>query len=368
MNKDEAGVLELGIQALQDLLGEQWTLDQPAGSDFEAGDSGFDARVQIKPPSGGDPRVELLIQVRENLTPRDAMTHLAPVASVLRQTQAQAPLVVLSSWLSPRTRQALTDQGIGYLDLTGNVALSVSSPAIRLLTHGADKALNKPATQQTRSVTLKGSRAGRVVRFLADFTPPYQGKQIAEATTVGAPWVSKLLGQLENELLVRRDGRTVAEVDWPELLRARARNYDLLKHNEPIGLIAPQGIDAVLEKIRTSRRPRVAVTGPFAARAVAPLTTGGQLMVYVDNADAWADELGLLRVEENADVLLLRAHDNVVFERTRLVDGVAHVALTQLVLDGLAGPGRMPAEAEAVLQHLVEREPEWRRPWISPDR
>ncbi|SDX28996.1 hypothetical protein SAMN05421504_102924 [Amycolatopsis xylanica] len=367
METGETKVLEQGIHALQLLLGEQWTLELPSVTDIKAADDAFDAHVRIAPPGSGDPRVELLVQVRENLTPRDALAHLAPVAGVLRRTQAQTPLLVLSSWLSPRTRQVLTDKGIGYLDLTGNAELSVSRPAIRLLTHGADKAPNKPVTQ-ARNVTLKGSRAGRVVRFLADFAPPYQGKQIAEAAAVGAPWVSKLLGQLESELLVRRDGRTVAEVDWPELLRARARSYDLLKHNAPTGLVAPQGIDAVLEKIRTSSRHRIAITGPFAARAVAPLTTGGQLMAYVDDVDAWVDELGLLRVDENADVLLLRAHDDVVFERTRVIDGITHVALTQLVLDGLAGPGRMPAEAEAVLERLVESEAEWRRPWMSPDR
>jgi hypothetical protein len=110
--------------------------------------------------------------------------------------------------------------------------------------------------------------------------------------------------------------------------------------------------------------PVVAVTGHYAALALAPLASSGQLMVYVDprshTVDSLGDRLGLLRVEANADVLLLRAHDQVVFRGSRTVGGVAHVALSQLVLDCLAGPGRLPAEGEAVLRLMAEDERTWR--------
>ena len=51
-----------------------------------------------------------------------------------------------------------------------------------------------------------------------------------------------------------------------------------------------------------------------------------------------------------------------MFERCRVVDGVPHVAYSQLVLDGLGGPGRMPSEAEAVLGYMSENEDSWREP------
>jgi hypothetical protein len=50
----------------------------------------------------------------------------------------------------------------------------------------------------------------------------------------------------------------------------------------------------------------------------------------------------------------------VVFERPRLIDGVPHVALSQLAIDCLSGPGRMPAEGEAVLDYMVQTENSWR--------
>jgi hypothetical protein len=127
----------------------------------------------------------------------------------------------------------------------------------------------------------------------------------------------------------------------------------------------------VFEQLRKLSLPddgpvRVAVTGHYAARVVSPLASGGQLMLYTEagphTPHQLAEELGLLTVDEGAEVLLLRRYDDVVFERCRVVDGVAHVAYSQLVLDGLGGPGRMPAEAEAVLTYMSEDEDSWREP------
>ncbi|MQA60265.1 MAG: hypothetical protein GEU86_01975 [Actinophytocola sp.] len=316
---------------------------------------------------------ELLIAVRPTVTPRDVEERIVPIASILRHSQASHALLVMAPWIAPRAQQQLRDRGIGYLDLTGNVSVSVPAPAIRLSLHGA---LRSPYSQESteRTVTLAGPRAGRIVRFLADFVPPYRAGQIADACDVSLPWVSRLLRQLEDQLLIRREGRVITEVRWAELLRARAETCNLLRNNAPESMLAPEGITTVLDALKTrplSGRdsPKIVVTGPYAAREVAPLTVGGQLMLYVDPEsdapEAVGHQLGLLRVDQGADVLLLRAQDRVVFARPRTVDGIAHVALSQLVLDGLAGPGRMPAEAEGVLAYMAEDETRWRRPWVG---
>jgi hypothetical protein len=287
---------------------------------------------------------------------------------------------VVAPWLSQRTQNELRSRGIGYLDLTGNVDWSVVVPAIRILTQGASRAPKANGRAETKTVTLAGPRAGRVIRFLTDFQPPYRATQIADEAGTSLPWVSRLLGQLEDQLLISRDGRSIVKTDWEGLLRARAETYSLLRHNSFVGMTSPSGPQAVLRDLRELMSSKasqggdrsIAVTGPFASRAIAPLTAGGQLMLYVQasphSPDVWADELGLLRTEDDADVLFLRAYDDIVFSRTRQVDGVPHVALTQLVLDGLGGPGRMPAEAEAVLRHMAADTDHWRMPWNEDPR
>jgi hypothetical protein len=63
---------------------------------------------------------------------------------------------------------------------------------------------------------------------------------------------------------------------------------------------------------------------------------------------------------------VLTAYDGVVFERSRMVNGIRHVALSQLVLDCLSGPGRLPAEGEAVLAHMAESEALWCKEMLPP--
>jgi hypothetical protein len=80
-------------------------------------------------------------------------------------------------------------------------------------------------------------------------------------------------------------------------------------------------------------------------------------------AENWAaiQELGqLLPAESGADVLLLRPDDPDQVKRTRVVDGLHHVALSQLVLDTMSGPGRLPEEGAAVLDWMRAHEPAWR--------
>ncbi|MFC6987102.1 hypothetical protein [Streptomyces cirratus] len=86
-------------------------------------------------------------------------------------------------------------------------------------------------------------------------------------------------------------------------------------------------------------------------------------MLYVAswlNVDDAADELGLLPVAEGADVLLLNEPDSFVRRRSEFVDGVQYVAPSQAALDCLAGPGRMPAEGEALLDFMEAYPDEWR--------
>lgn len=378
LNTAPDALLEQALRALQELLGEGWGVTAlPRPDQLRPEDAVIDTRIQISTPDQHR-FAELLVVARAALTPRDVETQLKQINNILLHTSGQQTLLVTAPWINARTQQALREQEIAYLDLTGNSSISISYPSIRIQTHGATKApklLAATESSSSRTVTLAGVQAGRVVRFLVDRRPPYLASQIATATDVSLPWVSRLLGQLEDQLLIRRSGRRITEVRWPEILRARAETYDLLRHNSYMSTVAVNGTAAVLEQLSRELKSgndagNVAVTGSYAARVVAPHAVGGQLMLYVEagphTPDVWAERLGLMRAD-GGDVLLLRAHDNVVFERTRNVDGIPHVALSQLVLDGLSGPGRMPAEAEKVLDYLIDHEQDWRLP-LSSDR
>ncbi|MCM2420222.1 helix-turn-helix domain-containing protein [Streptomyces sp. RKAG293] len=354
-------LLGQGLAVLSDLLGSSWTVTPRPERE---GSRGSDFIVEVR-AEGDSSFTQLLVEVKTSVTPRMVQEVLVPKMDLLERVNHYTNLFVMAPWVSPRTQELLRKYGIGYLDLNGNVSLRVPKPAIVIHTEGATRAPRAHAQQQSKT-TLGGAKAGRLVRILADVRPPYGATELARAAGMSLPYVSRLLDTLEDQLLVRRDGRAITDVDWPNLLRARAAQTNLLGRNSYAGMLAPNGVAAVMNQIRALPPvgfDGVVITGSWAAHRVAPLAVGGQLTLYVAarlNVDDLADDLGLLPVQENADVLLVQAPDLVVFERAATYQGLRYVALSQLVLDCLSGPGRMPAEGEAVLQYMTDHQETWR--------
>jgi hypothetical protein len=84
-------------------------------------------------------------------------------------------------------------------------------------------------------------------------------------------------------------------------------------------------------------------------------------MVYVGDAGAAVQRLDLRLVDSGANVLLAATEYDVVFERRVAFDGVEYAAPSQTAVDLLTGPGRSPAEAEALLDWMEGHELDWRR-------
>jgi hypothetical protein len=55
--------------------------------------------------------------------------------------------------------------------------------------------------------------------------------------------------------------------------------------------------------------------------------------------------------------MLLVPFDEIVFDRTRIEDGVTYVAPSQAAADLLTSTGRSPAEGEAVLEWMGRNPP-----------
>lgn len=385
--EDEHELLEQGLGRLRDLLGAGWQVEPlnrpppPDAGPWMTADA-TEQLVNIYSQAGGGGSGQVLVEATRALTPMRARKEFGPKLALMHSLTGSAAVLVVAPWLSPRTRETLEQLGYGYLDLTGNVSLRLRQPAVVIRTEGA-KQDPQPSGKPTRQ-NLRGARAGRLVRVLVDVTPPYRATELAEASGLSLSYVSRLLDALEEEALITREGRSVASVDWDQLIRVRAAQYSLLDANSYVTMLAPQGPDVALTRLAECEPAikeigQVAVTGPFAARKVVPnVTVGGQLMLYVppdprhdDVLDKIASILGLLRSDIGADVLMLRAASEMVFQGMRRVAGAPHVALSQLALDSLSGSGRMPAEGEALLNYMAEHEEQWRArslrqlPWMA---
>lgn len=314
----------------------------------------------------------IMIEAKASLPPSAALHLIAARLDAFRE-RAGEPVLVVSPWLSPRTREVLEQRGFGYLDLTGNVSLRLDRPAIAITTHGAD---HNPAPPARGRRGLTGPHAGRLVRELVDYNEPRRAAELASATGLSEGYVSRLLDTMADEALISRStDRLVTNVDWPGLLRTRSTSYQLLKANHVAPALARRGRGRLLDDLRSGTLP-VLVTGSLAAQAFAPTAVGGAVMLYVPagphSIDAVAKDLGLLRIDQSADadVLLLQpmSEGPLVRPHPERIDGLSNVGISQLVLDCLSGPGRMPAEGEAVLTWMREHENVWRRASPFADR
>jgi hypothetical protein len=300
----------------------------------------------------------LILEIKSRIEPRDAAQLVSGMARIMRDL-SNYEILVVSPWLSPRTREVLTENGLNYLDLTGNSRIQIDNPTVFIETNGSPK---DPNPLPKGRVRLQGPKAGRLIRTLCDFAPPYGVVDLANATGLAQSYVSRVLDELNDEALIDRPPRSdVLSVNVPALIRRWATTYDVLKNNARMSLLAPTGPQIALSAFQESQS-RYAVTGSFAAYRVSPIAVPSLLMVYVDEPEAFAKTVEWLPTSQGANVMLLKPFDSVVWENTTTEKDLVYVAMSQAVADCLTGTGRMPSEGEALLNWMsTSPDVSWKR-------
>jgi len=362
--ENESNLIEGALQILRERLPSGWTVGRTAGPGVV--DKESDALFSFSPQAGMSGGVAL-IEARRNFAAADVDRLLGGLTRRLRETSTGWPIVLVSDFLSPRTRDLLAREDIGYVDLTGNVRLVMRNPGMFIETSGND---HRPSgTGAKRAAGLAGVKAGQIIRFLVEVVPPYGVLDIEQATRISRGYVSRVLERLADEALIEREKRgPVMRADWPALLRRRGQSVGLFGASTVRTYVSPSGSKSAFEALRQSRfRDNIVVTGSFAAVRVAPVAAPTLLVLYLDGLtfDPVVESLGLWPADESPDVVLLRPSNMSVLDNPRPVDGLQMVGLPQLVIDCLGGVGRMPSEGEAVLDWMQTNETVWRYPSLD---
>jgi hypothetical protein len=190
--------------------------------------------------------------------------------------------------------------------------------------------------------------------------PPYGVSELATALDIDAGYVSRLLSGLSEELLISRPPRgPVQTVEWEPLLRQIASSYSLLGANETASWVAPGGPEQFLRDLSTSKLKGWTVTGSFAASQLVSVAAPEIAVVFAEDPERLADTTRLRPVRNGGNVVTARPYDRIVFERTWKQGGVSYASLAQIVMDCMTGFGRMPAEADALLEWMRPRAPRW---------
>lgn len=329
---------EESVDTLTSIMPPEWTIEVVGRSDTGG-------TVQTTNTSGATGELDVL--VRDELDPRSAVALDDPAR----------PTFVFARWLSKRTRTILSECGFSYGDDTGNISLSLPAPEIYIRLDGATQ---DPSPKPIKGPNLRGPKAWALLRTLIEVQPPYTVSELAAAVDTDPGYVSRVLTALSEELLVTRPPRgKVQHVEWEALLRQLTTSYGLLDANETTNWIASAGPEQFLDDLGACKLKQWAVTGSFAAARVVSVTAPEIAVVYADDPERVADTLRLRQVRNGGNVVIARPYDQIVFERTTTTDSITCVSPVQAAIDCLTGPGRMPAEGEALITWMAEKTNRW---------
>lgn len=325
------------------------------------GGRGPDAWLVLEPMDGPPLRIALEVK-RPDTDPPDA----AALARRWRETRAGEDLVVLARWLGPAVRRRLEAAGVSYLDLTGNVNLTLARPAVSIQRHGADT--NPDPTPPTRRA-LKGPKAGAIVRALCDARPPYGVSELAAAAGVSVPYASRVLATLDEEGIIERARRgLVVDARVPDLIRRWVTWYGLFETNRTTHWIhpgGPRGFEAALREAPATMG--WTLTGSLAAAQLAPVAAPSLGVAYADDPESLAEALGLLPADVGANVVLAAPYHPVCYRHAWRRAGLCYAAPAQIAMDCLTGAGRMPQEGEALLGWMQAQPERWRAPDLDSE-
>jgi len=352
----EAGIIQQGSILIQTRLPADWKWELSLAA---KGDDRIDAKATIKTPTGED--ATLIFEAKQLIEGRDIPRTKARLDSVVDELNAAGP-VVMARFLSRSIQEKLKAAGLSYVDLTGNMYLRTTSPALFISDRGAD---SDPWRGPGRPrATLKGQPAARVVRALVDFTGTWTVRELVATAETSTGSTYRVIDFLEREGLAIRDlSKQVSVIDWPQMLRRWSNDYSFAETNQVTRWLAPRGLEQFVEVVGdTELDDDYAVTGSLAAAQWAPYAPARLAMIYAANPIDAAEKWGLRPVDAGANVILAQPKFDVVFDRSaRDETGVIMAAASQVVVDLMTGPGRNPNEAEQLLNWMQSNEGSWRR-------
>lgn len=313
-----------------------------------------DLLIELTSPAGET--ALLAVEIKARVEPRRIPELARRIEEATSEGMPGVVPVLGAAYLSPRARELLRGLDVSYIDTTGNVRITASSPGLFISDGGDDR---DPWPRRDVLQSLRGRGAACAVRAIVDTAPPFGVRELAEVTDIPAPTLSRVVRLLEREGVVTRQPRGQVEaVDWQGAIRRWAEDYDQAGSNTATALLEPRGLGAIIEKLRGATID-YAATGAFAAQYFDPVAPARVAALYVIDAAEASERLGLRETDTGANVTLLEPFDPVVFDRTVERDGLRCVAPSQLAVDLLTGPGREPSQGEQMLIWMEKNKNAW---------
>lgn len=311
--------------------------------------SGFQPDMTAWLTSTSGPRV-LLIEVKNNGEPRFARQ---AVNQILRYREAfpKSYGVFVAPYLSPRAAQILKEQGIGYLDLSGNCRLCFEGVYVE-----REGRPNKYAAKRDLR-SLFSPKATRILRvLLARPRKAWRVAELAQEAGVSLGQVSNVKKLLEDREWVRRDKGGIVLAKPEELLTEWAENYTYRDNQvrDCYSMKPGPEIEATLAAVCGREAVKYALTSFSGAARYAPTVRFQRVLAYVDElTEGIEKEVGLKEVTSGANVSLLIPYDEGVYYASEEFEGIRVASPVQIYLDLMSYRGRGEEAANTLLERII---------------
>ena len=290
----------------------------------------------------------LVVEVCSLGQPRQIRAAVTRLREIRREMEHAYPLAA-AVYIGPQSARILRNNGLGYIDLSGNCALAFDN----VLIEKEGKRNVRPSTRPLRS--LFAPRATRVVRVL--LTEPgrtWRLEELAKAAGVSLGHSHNVVKRLADLAWVERDDRQRIRLMKPaDLLESWCETYTY-RENEIASYVVPDKTTrrfmAEVARVAVAEGRRYAFTLHAGLSLVAPHLRLPGIHCYVEgDPRPLAAALSLQPATETEGTLhLLTPYDPGVFDGTLEKSGLKVTCMPQLYAD-LAGYERRGRE---LAEHL----------------
>jgi hypothetical protein len=345
-------ILADGLALLKDQLNDNFQIEPVIDSDSHKSES---ITIRSSSPQSYN---YFYCEVFKGFQPRDLDTLYGRVGRRVHHEGSAQNLLVISNYLSPKSREILEENEFNYIDLSGNILIAskTSSLFIRICT-------NSKLTKTRFADSLKSNSALKLMRFLVDVRPPYGVVEIQKATSINRGYISRLLKVMYDEGLIEKKIRgPVTEVNWSAILKYSAEQIPLFKRPQLFKYISKIELNRLLESMKDLKlNEKLIISGSFAAYEIEPIAAPSILVMYSnENLETVCSELNLLQTDETPNVVILMPKNDFYLFNKRTVNDLNHAAISQVAIDCLSGVSRMPSEGEALVDWMIRHEANWR--------
>jgi hypothetical protein len=297
---------------------------------------------------------KIVVEVKSPGEPRIIRAAIQQLREYLDRTEGAYPMVA-APYISDDTAGICKQNGVGFVDLAGNLLLNFDQLYIER------KNYPNPAIERRQVRSIFSPKSSRIVRaMLSNPGRSWQVQELAREAKVSLGLASRLKERLldleyasekENGLTLSRPG---------ELLKQWANNYSFRKNKvyDYFSLDEIKELERNLSQCCERRGIPYALTLFSGAALVAPYMRYTRGFAYVGNdIQEIANSLGLKQVSSGPNFSVLEPYDQGVFYGSREIDNMRVVSDVQLYLDLAGFKGRGEESAEFLFEQRIK--PQW---------